>query len=223
MAGRPGTRPGSGLAQAPAGSDERRRRVPLAAAGAALAALVALVGLGVWLWWPDGGEQEAGSGGLPFPDGQVAIHPSHAPDLCLTEGRQRSGPYDSAVAVQGPCDGADLPDTFLRAVGVDDWYFVEWYKPTEGRGCLTRIPDGAAAGLFEPVDESQCSDSAPEQHFRLEPADGSDSREPAYLLRHSHTDQCLTFADGGEAEGAEAVLGSCDEGAASTFLIDTTP
>ncbi|RKN43039.1 XRE family transcriptional regulator [Streptomyces hoynatensis] len=219
-----------------AGATARRRRGPLLwAAGAGLAALATL---GAWAWWPEG-EPAAGSRSLPLPDGEVVIHPADAPGLCLTEGRQRGGAYASAVAVQGPCDTAGRPRSYLRAVGTEDWYFVEWYKPSEGYGCLTLIDEGPAAGLFEPVNRADCSARRPEQHFRLEPVagPGAASGETAYLLRHEQSGRCLAFAEDAEpgdadanadagaqaGAGAEAVLGDCTGDSAQAFLIDATP
>ena len=196
----------------------RRRRGLLL--GATAAGVVALGSLGAWIWRPEEPESAAESVSLPFPDAQVLIHPADAPELCLTEGHERSGGYDAPVAVQGPCEGPEQPDAYLRAVGLDDWYFVEWYKPSEGTGCLTLIDAGPASGLFEPVDRNECTPERTTQHFRLEPVTGEDAAQPAYRFRHAWSDQCLAFADDGEAPGAEAVLRSCDGESAESFLVE---
>ncbi|GAB2881208.1 helix-turn-helix domain-containing protein [Streptomyces mayteni] len=199
----------------------RRRMLVPGAIGLGVAVLVTA---GAFALWPDGGEpaSEPGPSALPFADGEVEIRPAHAPDLCLTEGRQRSGAYGSAVAVAGPCDADDGPRTYLRAVGVDDWYFVEWEKPSEGRGCLSLLAGGPAAGLLEPVDVVNCAAGRPEQHFRLEPVSPpAGSEGPAYLLRNERADQCLSFAGDDASAGAEAIQGPCTGGSAPAFLINT--
>ncbi|TDC68633.1 helix-turn-helix domain-containing protein [Streptomyces hainanensis] len=202
-----------------AGTPRRRRGLVPASIGLGLAVLLAA---GTWALWPDGEPaSDPGTPTLPFPDGEVEIRPAHAPDLCLTEGRQRSGRYGSAVAVEGPCDAADGPRTLLRAVGVDDWYFVEWDKPSEGRGCLSLMAEGPAAGLLEPVNAVNCGAGRPEQHFRLEPVTPpAGSEGPAYLLRNEQSDQCLAVADDAEAAGAEAIQGPCTGDSARGFLIN---
>jgi hypothetical protein len=56
-----------------------------------------------------GDSAEPGTPASPAPssrtpaDGWVTIRPARTPDLCLTDGRDRDGAYDSAIAVQLPC------------------------------------------------------------------------------------------------------------------------
>ncbi|WP_129837655.1 helix-turn-helix domain-containing protein [Streptomyces sp. RFCAC02] len=191
----------------------RRRPLVLGAVGAGLAVLVAA---GAWVVLRDGGTPAEAA----VPDGEVEIRSADEPGLCLSEGVERSGRYGNPVAVQEPCSPQAEPRTFLRAVGEDDLYFLEWDHPVEGRGCLTFVSDGPAAGLLEPVNDEHCAADRPEQHFRLEPVSGRGGGDaPAYLLRNAGTDECIGFPDDGAADGAEAIQRPCDGDAAQAFVI----
>ncbi|NYI08210.1 XRE family transcriptional regulator [Allostreptomyces psammosilenae] len=188
----------------------RRRVSPLVLAGAALALLV-LGGAVVWL--VRGALTAPSTAGAVFPDGEVEIRPAGAPELCLTEGRERDGRYDSAVAVQRPCAEAVPPRTRLHGIG-DGRHHIQWDHPEHGLGCLTALADGAAAGLFEPRDD--CSGDHPDQRFRFEPLAGPDG---AYRIRVGQGDRCVGIRDGERTAGAEAVQEPCADSAAQRFLV----
>jgi hypothetical protein len=197
--------------------DGRCRARLLAAAGVALVLLT----LGAWALWPLGGSDEAQDTREPFvyfKDDWVEIRPARTPELCLTEGRERTGRYEDAVAVQRPCAEAVPPRTYLRSAG-DGFYHIEWHHPRHGVGCLTMLNAGPAAGMLEPWDD--CSRGRPTQRFRLEFADSPP--DESYRIHPESSGQCLALNDDETASGAEAVQRPCAEGDASQrFLIVPT-
>ncbi|MEO3754382.1 RICIN domain-containing protein [Streptomyces sp. B6B3] len=193
----------------------RRRRGPglprLAAVGGAFAVLLAGT---AWVLWPagDAGDQSAR---VAFEDGWAEIRPSGAPGLCLTEGRDRSGRYEEAVAVQAPCGEAVPPRTYLRRAGENGVFSIEWVHPEHGRGCLTLRTREPAADMLEPWDD--CSGDRAIQRFRFEPV-GSPSA--AYLIRSEENGRCLTIRNGERVAGAEAVVSPCrDAEDAQRFVV----
>jgi hypothetical protein len=175
----------------------------------------ALVAVGVWGLLP------AGSGGQGEPvvaaddpstptDGWVTIRPAHEADLCLTDGRDRGGAYDSAVVVQLPCDQAPVPRTYLEPAG-EGLYRVQWHHPQEGKGCLTVMGGGPVKGMIEPRDD--CTRAT---LFRLEPApDGS----AGFRFRPTRSGQCVGTAGRTAAEGAEAVQEPCADTPDQYFVV----
>ncbi|MFE0801261.1 RICIN domain-containing protein [Streptomyces sp. NPDC058812] len=190
----------------PAPPRRRQDRVPLFALASVLAAVLLAVGL--WTLLPDGSGDSAGPGrpaaaanALPTPsDGWVTIRPAHETDLCLTDGRDRDGAYDSAVAVHVPCARAPVPRTYLEPAGAG-LYRIQWHHPQQGKGCLTVMGGGPVRGMIEPRDD--CTRATP---FRLEPApDGS----AGFRFRPTQSGQCVGTAGRTAAEGAEAVQEPC--------------
>lgn len=146
------------------------------------------------------------------------IRPSASPDLCLTEGRDRSGSYPHAVAALRPCASAVPPRTYLEPVGVEAMY-IEWHNPVEGIGCLTLRVGGAAMGMFEPWDD--CSDTRREQLFKVEPF--GEAAAARYRLRPVYAGMCVGLVGNSAVAGAEAVHEPCSGEADQEFLIDLLP
>ncbi|MCF0093685.1 hypothetical protein B0E54_02525 [Micromonospora sp. MH99] len=216
------------------GPDEARSWFARPAPLAALAAVVVLAAFGAWFLWPDDHEQRtaekpaassatpagsatAGGNGTPPASGRSRIRPASAPQLCISEGRDRSGAYDDAVAVQRPCVGATPPETYLVPVA-DDLYFVKWDHPVNGLGCLTVRRDDPGRNLIEPWDK--CSTDAGAQLFRFEP---TGTAPDAYRLRPSDSDLCVGIRDDASKVPAEAVAEPCTGQPDQVFLVDPVP
>jgi len=137
-------------------------------------------------------------------DGWYRMSPVHVidRDLCIGEGRERSGRTDRPLAVQRPC--ADLtPDTYLKAVGAGV-YEIQWHHPEHGVGCLT--VDQAHVGdrtLLAPAD---CTEAA-HQRFLLEP----ERAGRGYVLRPVHSGKCvgLLYGEADVHSGAELAQQTC--------------
>lgn len=231
----PGTAPPPERASGGPRRRGRGRRV-LVAAGLALP-LLALLAWGLAPTGRDatGTPAAAASASRPPSDGWVTIRPARAPRLCLTDGRARSGAYESAVAVQRPCDRAPVPRTYLEPAGAG-LYRIQWHHPQEGKGCLTVMTGGPVKGMLEP--RNDCTQAT---LFRLEPRtadspDDTDSgdgpgeadkavsaggagRAEAYRLRSATTHRCIGFARNATGEGAEAVEERCSSASDQGFLI----
>jgi hypothetical protein len=195
----------------PTGSQPRRARGLTVALVASLA--VALLALAAWGLLPDGPD-DPGASAAPAPaEGWATIRPAGTPDLCLTEGRDRGGSYDSAIAVQRPCGKAPVPRTYLESAG-EGTYRIQWHHPEQGKGCLTVMSSGPVRGMLEPRDrcaqatrfrlEFTAADSA--EGFQLRPTDGGSGR-------------CIGIADDDTDEGAEAIEEACTGGADQRFVI----
>lgn len=184
--------------------------------------LVPLLALVAWSLLPDGSDDDPeGSGapgtpttsstGSPAPaDGWVTIRPSRTPDLCLTDGRDRAGAYDSAVAVQLPCAQASVPRTYLEPAG-EGLYRVQWHHPQLGKGCLTVMASGPVKGMLEPR-----NDCAHATLFRLLPAGAKDTA--GYALRPVGG-RCVGIVEDDTAAGAEAVEERCTGGGDQRFVV----
>ncbi|MFC5144748.1 helix-turn-helix domain-containing protein [Streptomyces aureoversilis] len=197
------------------GSGRRLRSKPLAAAVAVI--VILLLAAGVWMLLSDDDEGEAPIPATPAAvRGWVEIRPARTPHLCLTEGRDRSGAYASAIAAQRPCKEAKPPRTYLKPVhdGPDAPHYIEWHHPQHGRGCLTIRRSAPAKGMLEPWDA--CTSSNKDQLFRVEPA-GAASR---YRLRVEATSQCIGIAADDTRPEAEAVEKRCADGPDQQFLIE---
>ncbi|APY84588.1 hypothetical protein A7J05_01335 [Streptomyces alfalfae] len=146
------------------------------------------------------------------------IHPARTPELCLTEGRDRTGRYETAVAAQRPCDTAGSPQLYLEPLGRDTVQ-LQWHHPKYGVGCLTVLPSGPGRDLLEPRDE--CADDNRAQQFRIErfgpPAAGR------FRIRPVSSDRCLSLRDQDTRDGAEIVQGRCSGAADQDFRIELTP
>ncbi|MFD7133270.1 RICIN domain-containing protein [Streptomyces sp. NPDC059894] len=139
------------------------------------------------------------------------MRPARAPQLCLTDGRDRRGAYPNAVAVQRPCAEAPVPRTYLEPAG-EGLYRIQWHHPEEGKGCLTVMESGPVKGMLEPRDD--CTQGT---LFRLEPV--SDDADEGFRMRPAHGSTCLGLAGDGGAEGAEAVEERCTGAADQRFLV----
>lgn len=146
------------------------------------------------------------------------IHPARTPELCVTEGRDRTGRYETAVAAQRPCDQAAVPQVFLEPVG-KNLVQIQWHHPKHGVGCLTVLLTGPGRNLLEPRDD--CADSNRAQQFRIEHFGPSALRH--FRIRPISTDRCLSLRDQDTASGAEVVQGRCSGAADQDFLIELTP
>jgi hypothetical protein len=206
-------------ADEPTGPRPRRARGRTVALVVALVTslVAALLALAAWGLLPDGpGDRDASanaSAAQAPAEGWVTIRPADTPDLCLTEGRDRDGSYESAIAVQRPCGKAAVPRTYLESTG-EGTYRIQWHHPEQGKGCLTVMSSGPAKGMLEPRD--RCAQAT---RFRLEltAADGAEG----FRLRPADSDRCIGIADDDTDEGAEAVEEGCTGGADQRFLIRT--
>ncbi|MER7417520.1 helix-turn-helix domain-containing protein [Micromonospora peucetia] len=212
----------------------RRFSRPAPLALAVIGALLAALGAGAWFLQPDD-ERAAERGpavlaGSPSttPDGNASppaapsggrsqIRPARAPQLCLTEGRDRTGQYRSEVAVQLPCAEATPPDTYLEPVA-DGLYFIKWNHPVHGPGCLTVRHDDPGRDMLEPWQDCR-SDRWP-QLFRFEP---TGSAPTAYRIRPARTDLCVGLRDDDTEVSAEALAEPCTGGTDQVFLVDPLP
>ncbi|MCG5434556.1 helix-turn-helix domain-containing protein [Micromonospora foliorum] len=228
---------------APARARWFARRAPLAFL--VVGVLLAAVGVVAWIQRPDdvpptgqrGGPTPAVSG-VPSasaspdddaspeadasptigPDARLSrIHPARNPQLCLTEGRERTRQYPHEVAVQRPCVDATPPDTYLEPAA-GGLYFIKWSHPVHGPGCLTIRSEDPGRNLLEPF--TKCSDSNPSQLFRFEPTVPAPT---SYRIRPSGTDLCVGLRDDDTEVSAEALVEPCTNGADQVFLVDPRP
>ncbi|MEU2435319.1 helix-turn-helix domain-containing protein [Streptomyces rubradiris] len=146
------------------------------------------------------------------------VHPARTPELCLTEGRDRTGRYRTAVAAQRPCGEAGLPQLYLEPVGRNTVQ-IQWHHPKFGIGCLTVLSKGPARNLLEPRDD--CADDNRAQRFRIESYGPSGTAR--FLIRPAVSDQCLSLRDQDTEEGTEIVQGRCSGAADQDFLIELVP
>ncbi|MET7296614.1 XRE family transcriptional regulator [Streptomyces griseoloalbus] len=155
---------------------------------------------------------------MPAVGSWARIHPARTPELCVTEGRDRTGRYETAVAAQLPCTQAVLPQVFLEPLG-QDLVQIQWHHPKYGIGCLTVLPKGPGRDLVEPRDD--CADTNRAQQFRVEifgpPA------ATRFRVRPVSTGRCLSLRDQDTTIGAEVVQGRCSGAADQEFLIELTP
>lgn len=143
------------------------------------------------------------------------IHPARTPQLCLTEGRDRTGRYATAVVAQKPCTQAALPHVFVEPIG-QDTVQIQWHHPEYGIGCLTVLLDGPGRDLLEPRDD--CADDNPAQRFRIEPFGPEAAAH--FRIRPVGTDQCLSLRDQDTAADTEVVQGRCSSAPDQEFLIE---
>ncbi|MFI0238730.1 XRE family transcriptional regulator [Streptomyces sp. NPDC016845] len=159
-------------------------------------------------------DDDGGQGGADVPAGAVTVRPVEGPDLCLSDGKDRAGRYDSLVAVFRSCANASPPVTELRATD-DGRYRVHWYHPEHGPGCLVVRREGPPKGFLEPFDE--CGQGSP---LRVERVRDTTS---TYVLEVTDA-QCVTAGAQGErpVTGVEAVVRPCDGSAGQRFVIRRT-
>ncbi|WP_208641216.1 helix-turn-helix domain-containing protein [Micromonospora arborensis] len=149
--------------------------------------------------------------------GRSQIRPARNPQLCLTDGRDRTGQYPTEIAVQRPCAGATPPDTYLEPV-TDGLYFIKWNHPVHGPGCLTVIDVDPGRKLLEPWED--CREDRWTQLFRFEPTGSAPS---AFRIRPARTDLCVGLHDDDTEESAEALVEPCTTSADQVFLVDALP
>lgn len=184
-----------------------RRRVPLLVGGVVVCAALLIVA--VQALRDDGGRSAA-----DVPAGAVTVRPVEGPDLCLSDGKDREGRYDSLVAVFRACATASPPVTELRATD-DGRYRVHWYHPEHGPGCLVVRREGPPKGFLEPFDD--CRQGSP---LRVERVPDTTS---TYVLKVTD-EQCVTAGARKEqpVAGVEAVVGPCDGSTGQRFVIRRT-
>ncbi|WP_182887092.1 XRE family transcriptional regulator [Microbispora sp. H10885] len=148
--------------------------------------------------------------------GWYQMVPAHVADrdLCIGEGRERSGRTDRPLAVQRPCAGL-VPDTFLRAVGDGAWQ-IEWHHPVEGPGCLTVDEALKASGAL--IAPAECT-GAPHQQFLLKPA-GS-----GFVVQPLHSGLCVgaLYGESDMRAGAEIAQKTCTGRRDQVFLFRPAP
>ncbi|MEU7610024.1 helix-turn-helix domain-containing protein [Micromonospora sp. NPDC049204] len=211
------------------------RRTPLTLV--VVGALLAVLGLGFWIQRPDD-DQDTGQRGTPASstsDGPSAtpdvdtsptigpnarlsqIRPARSPQLCLSEGHDRTGRYRSEVMVQRPCADATPPDTYLEPAA-GGLYFIKWDHPEHGTGCLSVIDGNPGQNLLEPT--QRCSTTDPFQLFRFEPTAAAPA---SYRIRLTSSDLCVGLRDDDTEVSAEALVERCTNGADQMFLVDGLP
>lgn len=220
---RPGTDPGSEAAPAlpatgaesgvppvrPGGRHPGSRRVLLVSLP-----VLALIFLGAWILLP---ETPGDAASRAPAEGWSRIRPAGSPALCVTEGRDRKGRYQSAVAVQRNCSGATPPHTYLERVG-DGLNYIQWHHPKNGKGCLTVLTaeNHAVRNLLEPW--PTCEPDRTTQQFRFEPVDTPVAG--GYRVRVANSGLCLGILGGDTRSGAEITQERCTGGADQEFLVD---
>ncbi|WP_037679654.1 RICIN domain-containing protein [Streptomyces griseus] len=212
--------PEEGPEESGGAGSERPRAKRFRPALIAAVILIPVLAVAAWGLLPDSSDPEDDSAGAGAPrtstasapaDGWVTIRPSRTPDLCLTDGRDRAGAYDSAVAVQLPCAQATVPRTYLEPAG-EGLYRIQWHHPELGKGCLTVMSSGPVRAMLEPRD-----DCAHATLFRLTPVGGERARD--YSLRPSTGGRCVGIAGDDTAVGAEAVEERCTGAADQRFFV----
>ncbi|MDT0345174.1 RICIN domain-containing protein [Streptomyces litchfieldiae] len=226
----------AGPAAEPGGGDERPGAVarwwrrPARLAAVLAAALLMLAG-GAWvLLGSDSSDppDDAPPGAVSLPEvdpedapatGLSRIHPAGAAELCVTEGRERTGQYHAAIAAQGVCDDSRPPYTHLEPAG-DGFHHIQWDHPAEGLACLTVLTADTPAieDMLEPWND--CAAGGDRQRFLFEPV--GESGEGRYRIRTVADGDCLGVAeDGGTRQGLEVMRQPCEDGAAhQEFLVE---
>ncbi|WP_416973877.1 RICIN domain-containing protein [Streptomyces sp. 4F14] len=136
----------------------------------------------------------------------------------MTEGKDRTGGHETAVAAQRPCGAPDLPLLYLEPVG-RDLVQIQWHHPEYGVGCLTVLRTGPGRNLLEPRDD--CADTDRTQQFRIDPFGPSAAKH--FRIRPLDTGWCLSLRDQDTATGTEIVQGRCSGAPDQDFLIELTP
>ncbi|MGW3426145.1 helix-turn-helix domain-containing protein [Streptomyces phaeochromogenes] len=146
------------------------------------------------------------------------IHPVRTSEFCVTEGRDRTGHYKTAVAAQQLCAEAVQPRVFLEPLG-KNIVQIQWHHPKYSIGCLTVLLKGPGRDLLEPRDD--CADDDRAQQFRIDPVGPSAAAH--FRLRPVSTGRCLSLRDQGTGVGTEIVQGRCSGAADQEFQIELIP
>ncbi|MFE9889434.1 helix-turn-helix domain-containing protein [Streptomyces scopuliridis] len=183
------------------------------ALGVVLAAVLA-VGIGLAFFTDEGG-RSADAVRRP-PEGKVTIRAAHS-GLCVTEGRERNGRTDRALAVQQDCEKANSapPVTLLERVD-EGIYRIQWSHPEHGLGCLTVDEGGTGNGYL--LAPQACEEDQPQQRFLMEAVDTPVA--DGYRLRPMNSGKCVGFVDPAMAKGAELVQSSCTGSTEQEFFIE---
>ncbi|RZT77630.1 hypothetical protein EV382_0779 [Micromonospora violae] len=194
--------------------------------------VVAALGVGFWIERRDDEQRTAtrlpdptasAGGGAPSSStpraGRSQIRPARTPHLCLTEGRDDTGRYTKEIAVQRPCAEATPPDTSLEPVA-DGRYFIKWFHPVFGKGCLTVREEDPGRNLLEPWNEDDCSTSRPQQVFRFE---STGTTPDTYRIRPDRSDLCVGLRDDDRGVSAAALVEPCTGGPDQVFLVTALP
>ncbi|MFH8607016.1 helix-turn-helix domain-containing protein [Streptomyces sp. NPDC018029] len=152
---------------------------------------------------------------IPAVGSWARIHPARTPEFCVTEGKDRTGAYRTAVAAQQPCGKAVQPRVFLEPLR-KDVVQIQWHHPKYGIGCLTVLRKGPGRDLLEPRDD--CSDEDRAQQFRISPLGPAAAAH--FRLHPVLTDRCLSLRDQDTEAGAEIVQGRCSGAPDQEFLIE---
>ncbi|MEV4121376.1 helix-turn-helix domain-containing protein [Micromonospora sp. NPDC049645] len=192
-----------------------------------VAALVAALGVGLWVERRDDEQTAAGqltdptaSAGARSPSaGRSQIRPAGSPLLCLTEGRDRTGQYTKEIAVQRPCTEATPPDTSLEAAA-DGLYFIHWVHPVLGKGCLTVREEDPGRNLLEPWNKENCFASRSNQVFRFEPTGAAPD---AYRIRPDRSELCVGLREDESEVSAAALVEPCTGDPDQVFLVNRLP
>lgn len=195
----------------------RRTWVIVAVLMVAAAAVVGVV------WWPrtgPGNEPASVSSNvpvlsLPSAGSWVRMRAASAPELCLTDGREHTGRYRSAIAVLRPCGEPAGPRVFVQPVGTD-LTMIKWEHPVDhSMGCLTVLESGVVKDMLEP--QPNCVEGRPEQLFRIEQA-GAHS----YRLRTPNSNLCVGLRENLTSIDTEALREPCATEPDQEFLIDVS-
>lgn len=146
------------------------------------------------------------------------IHPVRTPELCVTEGKDRTGHYETAVAAQQPCMEAVQPRVFLEPLA-KNIVQIQWHHPKYSIGCLTVLLKGSGRNLLEPRED--CADDNQAQQFRISPI--GPSAAARFRLLSVITGRCLSLRDQDTGAGTEIVQGRCSGAADQQFLIELIP
>ncbi|MFI1677858.1 helix-turn-helix domain-containing protein [Streptomyces sp. NPDC020607] len=155
---------------------------------------------------------------IPAVGSWARIHPARSPGFCVTEGRDRTGRYKTAVAAQHPCTKAARPRVFLEPVG-KDVVQIQWHHPKYGIGCLTVLSKGPGRDLLEPRED--CADGNRAQQFRVSSFGPAVAKH--FRLRPVSTGRCLSLRDQDVEAGTEVVQGRCSGAADQEFGIEVIP
>jgi hypothetical protein len=139
------------------------------------------------------------------------IHPAASPDLCVTEGHDRSGRYGTEIAAQMTCEDVPLPLVYLEPVA-ENAVQIRWHHPDRGVGCLAVMVDGPGEDMLEP--RQRCADGDATEQFRLEQVGEH------FRIRPAVSHECLDLRAPANEESAEVVQRPCSDAPEQEFVIE---